>query len=65
MQRVRQSRKRRRGNRKGFGRSQRRDGERVGRWQEKPVIKAESGNEDMRGLLREESYGSRHAVGPH
>lgn len=65
MQRARQSRKRHGRNREGFGRSQRRDGERVGRWQEKPVIKGESDNEDMRGLLREESYGSRHAVGPH
>ena len=51
VQRERQSRKRCRGNREVFGRSWRSDGERAGRWRERSVIKAESDNEDVRGLL--------------
>lgn len=46
VQRAGYRRKRCRGNREGFGRSWRRDDERVGGRQEKPVIKGESDNEN-------------------
>lgn len=36
----------------GFGRSRRGDSERVGRWQERAVIRGENDNEDMGWLLR-------------